>query len=117
MDASGAALVNEQESGQGSQLGACQEAQEPAPEGVMEVVMEELVPSQALLWGQGLVLELEQSQGTLGDAVEQQTHHCHLPPVPLGLWTPQGHWGARANQGAWWTSQGSISHQILLSLR
>ena len=85
MDASGAALVNEQESGQGNSLGACQGAQEPAPEGVMEVVMEELVPSQALLWGQGLVLELEQSQGTLGDAVEQQTHHCHLPPVPLGL--------------------------------
>ena len=59
MDASGAALVNEQESGQGSQLGACQEAQEPAPEGVMEVVMEELVSSQALLWEQGLVLEWE----------------------------------------------------------
>ena len=81
MDASGAALVNEQESGQGNQLGACQGAQEPAPEGVME----ELVSSQALLREQGLVLELEQSQGTLGDAVEQQTHHCHLPPVPLGL--------------------------------
>ena len=61
MDASGAALVNEQESGQGNPLGACQEAQEPAPEGVMEVVMEELVSSQALLWEQGLVLELEQS--------------------------------------------------------
>ena len=84
MDASGAALVNEQESRQGNPLGACQEAQEPAPEGVM-VVMEELVSSQALLWEQGLVLELEQSQGTLGDAVEQQTHHCHLPPVLLGL--------------------------------
>ena len=43
MDASGAALVNEQESGQGNQLGVCQGAQEPAPEGVMEEVMEELV--------------------------------------------------------------------------
>ena len=71
MDASGAALVNEQESGQGNPLGVCQGAQEPAPEGVIEVVMEELVSSQALLWEQGLVLELEQSQGTLGDAVEQ----------------------------------------------